>query len=95
MNADGKRHATLCIVDVPDIRGPPMPFPINGYSVALEDTVDMQFTHPYSLKKCMIKHTQVLILPAFAMTAHKSQGQTLPKVVLDLECCHGTEYPYL
>lgn len=94
-DADGNRHAISCIVDVPDTTGPPMPDLPNGYSVALEDTVDMRFTHPYSLKKCTIKRTQVPIIPAFAMTAHKSQGQTLPKVVLDLECCHGTESPYV
>lgn len=34
-------------------------------------------------------------MPAFAMTAHKAQGQTLEKVVVDLECCRGTESPYV
>ena len=55
----------------------------------------MKFTHPYSSKKCTIKCTQVPIMPAFSMTAHKAQGQTLAKVIIDLECCNCTESPWL
>jgi hypothetical protein len=29
------------------------------------------------------------------MTAHKAQGQTLEKVIIDLESCRGTESPYV
>ena len=29
------------------------------------------------------------------MTAHKAQGQTLNKVIVDLESCRGTESPYV
>ncbi|KAH9852991.1 hypothetical protein C2E23DRAFT_702513, partial [Lenzites betulinus] len=29
------------------------------------------------------------------LTAHKSQGQTFSKVVVDLESCRGTEAPYV
>ena len=29
------------------------------------------------------------------MTAHKAQGQTLHKVIVDLESCRGTESPYV
>ncbi|KAL1659065.1 hypothetical protein GGF50DRAFT_33099, partial [Schizophyllum commune] len=29
------------------------------------------------------------------MTAHKSQGQTLEKVIVDLEGCRGSEAPYV
>jgi len=43
----------------------------------------------------MIKRTQLPIAPAFAMTAHKAQGQTLDKVIIDLESCKGTESPYV
>jgi hypothetical protein len=55
----------------------------------------MRFTHPYSHKVCTIKRTQVPIMPAFAMTTHKAQGQTMDKVIVDLESCHGTESPYV
>ncbi|KAI0348767.1 hypothetical protein OH77DRAFT_1386661, partial [Trametes cingulata] len=29
------------------------------------------------------------------MTAHKSQGQTFERVIVDLESCRGTEAPYV
>ena len=29
------------------------------------------------------------------MTAHKSQGQTMTKVIVDLQSCRGTEAPYI
>ncbi|KAF8338562.1 hypothetical protein F5887DRAFT_833925, partial [Amanita rubescens] len=29
------------------------------------------------------------------MTAHKSQGQTLNKAIIDLKDCRGTEAPYV
>ncbi|KAJ8580889.1 hypothetical protein M405DRAFT_698716, partial [Rhizopogon salebrosus TDB-379] len=29
------------------------------------------------------------------MTIHKSQGQTLERVIVDLESCSGTESPYV
>ena len=55
----------------------------------------MTFRHPHSGKKCTIRRTQLPILPAFAMTAHKAQGQTMEKVLVDLESCKGTESPYV
>ena len=70
--------------------------PFNKHSVVvLQDTTDMRFVHPYSHKVCSIKCTQVPIMPAFAMTAHKAQGQTMDKAIVDLESCHGTESPYV
>jgi hypothetical protein len=44
-----------------------------------------------------MKRTRLPILPSFAMTAHKSQGQTLKKVIIDLKNCRirGTESPYV
>ncbi|KAI0077939.1 hypothetical protein K474DRAFT_1569156, partial [Panus rudis PR-1116 ss-1] len=29
------------------------------------------------------------------MTAHKSQGQTMTNIIVDLQNCHGTEAPYV
>ncbi|EKM80524.1 hypothetical protein AGABI1DRAFT_38352 [Agaricus bisporus var. burnettii JB137-S8] len=29
------------------------------------------------------------------MTAHKAQGQTLQKAIVDLQSCHGCEAPYV
>ncbi|KIL57047.1 hypothetical protein M378DRAFT_48892, partial [Amanita muscaria Koide BX008] len=45
--------------------------------------------------KCVIHCTQVPLLPAFAMTAHRAQGQTLENVIIDLQSCKGTETPYV
>ena len=41
------------------------------------------------------KRKQVPIEPGFAITAHKAQGQTMGKVVVDLAGCAGTEQPYV
>ncbi|KAF9005689.1 hypothetical protein BDQ17DRAFT_1353580 [Cyathus striatus] len=64
-------------------------------AVVLRDTTDLKFTHPHSSKRCVIKRTQIPLLPAFAMTAHKAQGKTLEKVIVDLQSCRGTEAPYV
>ena len=42
-----------------------------------------------------VKRTQVPILPAYSMTAHKAQGQTFSNVIVDLESCKGSEAPYV
>lgn len=61
----------------------------------LPDVIDMTFTHPYTKKSCVIKCTQVPVMPAFAMTAHCAQGQAVKHVIIDLESCCGTEVPYV
>ncbi|KAF8221249.1 hypothetical protein L208DRAFT_1329163 [Tricholoma matsutake] len=57
--------------------------------------MDLTFIHPRSKKTCTVIHTQVPIVPAFAMTAHRAQGQTIEKVIINLESCRGTEAPYV
>ena len=92
----GNRYAVSCVVESPNISastnlsmlGP-------NQAVVLQDTIDLVFRHPHSNKKCLIKRTQLPIAPAFAMTAHKAQGQTFNKVIVDLESCRGTESPYV
>jgi hypothetical protein len=37
----------------------------------------------------------VPIVPAYAVTAHRAQGQSMEKVIVDLESCQGTEAPYV
>ena len=61
----------------------------------LEDATPMTFTNPYSHKKCSIKRTQLPIVPAFAMTTHKSQGKTLPTAIMDIQSCCRTESVYV
>ena len=68
--------------------------PEQCYAV-IKDTINMKFEHPFSHKKCSFKRTQILIISAYSMTAHKAQGQTLDHVIIDPESCKGTEAPYV
>ncbi|KAF9787359.1 hypothetical protein BJ322DRAFT_719340 [Thelephora terrestris] len=51
--------------------------------------------HPVSGRSCVMKQFQVPLMPGFAMTTHKAQGLTLPRVIVDLSSCRGTEPPYV
>ena len=46
-------------------------------------------------KRCIIKRKQVPVEPGFVMTAHKAQGQTMARVVVDRAGCSGTEQLYV
>jgi hypothetical protein len=87
VDKEGRRHAISCVIEAPHTTGEKMPQLPEHHVVALEDTTDMKFVHPHSHKMCTIKCTQVPIVPAFAMTAHKAQGQTLTNALIDLESC--------
>lgn len=91
----GRRHAISCVVYAPNTDGRCLPNLPEQYVVALEDTQDIELRHPFSMKSVKIKRTQVPIVPAFAMTAYKAQGQTLSKAIVDLASCSGTECPYV
>jgi hypothetical protein len=91
---EGIRHAISCEIKAPTTTAA-LPDLLPHHVVALQDTVDMRFVHPHSQKSCTMKRTQVPIVPAFAMTAHKSQGQTMEQVIIDFQNCHGTESPYV
>ena len=92
----GDRYAVSCVVESPNISSSTTLSMLHAnQAVVLQDTVDLTFQHPHSHKKCLIKRTQLPIAPAFAMTAHKAQGQTFRKVIIDLESCRGTESPYV
>src|ERR1700722_18509532 len=91
----GERHAISCVIRSESITGDPLPTLNEHQAVAIADDTRMLFKHPASQKKCTIRRTQLPILPAFAMTAHKSQGLTLPKAFIDLESCRGSESSYV
>jgi ATP-dependent exoDNAse (exonuclease V) alpha subunit len=55
----------------------------------------MHFIHPYSHKTCTIRRTQLPISPAFAMTAHKAQGQTVQQAIVDIQSCQSVESVYV
>ncbi|KAJ6576493.1 hypothetical protein DFH09DRAFT_1311176 [Mycena vulgaris] len=63
--------------------------------VSLQDTTEIALTHPHSKSTIVIKRTQLPILPAFAMTAHKVQGKTYERCVVNFTGCRGTESPYV
>ena len=90
-----ERHAISCVISSDSITGEPLPTLSNHQAVAIADDTHIQFMHPASKKRCIIHRIQLPILPAFAMTVHKSQGLTLDKVFADLESCRGSESPYV
>jgi len=92
---EGRRHARSCIIHSSDTICEDLPHLHSGEIVALENSVELRFSHPHSHKQCKIIRTQVPVLPAFAMTTHKAQGRTLPNAIIDIQSCRGTEAPYV
>ena len=93
---DGIRSLKSCVIEVPDITCDPLPHLPPKHVAILSDTTEMRpIIHPASGKNCTMKRFQVPLTPGFAMTAHKAQGLTLPRVVIDLASCKGTEPPYV
>ncbi|PPR06558.1 hypothetical protein CVT24_001578 [Panaeolus cyanescens] len=93
-DSNGRRYATSCIVESPSIVSDPLSGLLPNEAVVLAETTDLTFTHPHSGRRCNLKRSQLPLVPAFAMTAHKSQGQTLKQAIIDLEGCRGTETPW-
>ena len=92
---EGRRRLTSCVVHLDDTEGEVLPY-LGPHEVPiLSDNADLVFTHPYSKASMTIQRTQVPILPAYSMTAHKAQGQTFSKVIVDLQGCRGSEAPYV
>jgi ATP-dependent exoDNAse (exonuclease V) alpha subunit len=88
---DGRRHALSCVVEAPDTTPGIIPDLPAHHVVSLRDNIDIIFKHPHSGVSLSVKRTQLPILPAFAMTAHKAQGKTLTACVVNFTGCHGTE----
>lgn len=95
VDEQGQRHAISCEIEAPTTTCENLPNLAAQHVAALQDTVDMCFIHPHSRKSCTIKRTQLPIIPAFAMTAHKAQGQTMERAIVDLQSCFGTESAYV
>lgn len=95
IDQSGNRYAISCVVESDTISSEPLAGLAPKQAVVMQETTHMTFRHPHSGKKCTIQRTQLPIVPAFAMTAHKAQGQTMDKALMDLESCKGTESPYV
>lgn len=91
----GNQHATSCVIYAEDTSPDPLPGLPPHHVVALAEPVKIQFENKYSFKRCTITRTQLPVLPAYAFTAHKSQGQTYNKVIVDLKSCRGSAAPYV
>ena len=91
----GNRHAHSCIIHTESVNGSCLPHLKTFEIVALEDETSMTFSHPHSNKKCTFRRTQLPVMPAFALTVHKSQGSTLSNAILDLESCLSMEAAYV
>ena len=95
LNGDNCRVLTACTIFLADNPHPPMPGLTRGEFPILPDTTSFHYRHERRGISFSIKRKQCPLLPAFAMTAHKSQGQSLPNVIVDLESCSGSEAPYM
>lgn len=93
---DGKRYLTSCIVELPDFTGDDLPhLPPKHVPILPNDTEMRSFRHPNSGRSCTLRRYQVPLDAGFAITAHKAQGQTMKKVIVDLNSCVGTEAAYV
>ncbi|KAJ2912290.1 hypothetical protein MD484_g8126, partial [Candolleomyces efflorescens] len=92
----GHRILTSCVVLISSSGDNPMPNLESHEMPILSDSESIQITHPYNReKKYTFERRQVPIVPAFAMTAHRAQGQTMGRVIIDLESCSGVSAPYV
>ena len=82
-------------MEIPGADAVDMPHLAECHFPILPDVTEVKFEHSASHKRCVIKRKQVPIEPGLAITAHKAQGQTMGKVVVNLAGCAGTEQPYV
>ena len=94
-DADSHRHAHSCIAKTSDATQELLSNLPEQHAVALEDTVDLAFTHPHSGKKSKFRRMQLPIMPGFTITAHKVQGLTIQSLIIDLKGYRGMESPYI
>jgi len=92
---EGHRHAHSCVIRAEKPTGPPLPHLQEHQIPVLTDETMLTFTHPHSHLRSSFQRNQLPITPAFAFTAHKSQGNTLKSAILDLESCLTTEAVYV
>lgn len=83
------------MVEIDDACPDPMSHLLAGNCPIMADTTKISYTHPFSKCSCSFSHTQVPIVPVYAVTAHRAQGQSMEKVIVDLESCQGMEAPYV
>lgn len=91
-----RRYLTSCIVELPDAMTDVLPSLPQKHVAVLPDTMEMKpFRHPNSGQSCTLRRYQIPLDAGFAITAHKAQGQTMEKLIVDLASCIGTEAAYV
>ena len=95
LNAKGDRILTSCSVALHNPTGDQMPWLAADEVPILAESTSFTISHHYQKTAQTFKRKQVPLSPAFALTAHRSQGQSLEKVVVDLKNVHGSEAPYV
>jgi PIF1-like helicase len=93
--SNGNRVLKHCIVHIPSAHAAPMNGLADHEFPILPDTNTVRYQGSRLKHFLSFKQTQLPLIPAFAMTAHKSQGQTIQKAIIDLATCRGTEPPYV
>jgi hypothetical protein len=94
VNNRRQRVLTSVVIKVADANLS-MPFLEDTEVPILADIVDLRFTNKHSKSSKTIRRQQVAIVPAFAMTAHRAQGQTMPYVIADLEGARSVKAAYV
>ncbi|KAF5335803.1 hypothetical protein D9611_009612 [Ephemerocybe angulata] len=94
-NRKGQRVLTSCVVRIADSTDIAMPGLDKHEMPILSDSVEMSFNNKWAKTSKSAQRKQVAVVPAFAMTAHRAQGQTLSHVIVDLYSCRGTEAAYV
>lgn len=98
LNKRGQRVLTSVVVTIDDSTGDVMPELDEHDIPILCDSVTMVFEGRNRSGKTRrtAQRRQVAIVPAFSMTAHRAQGQSMEHVIVDIESCRpGSEAPYV
>ncbi|KAF5334229.1 hypothetical protein D9611_014313 [Ephemerocybe angulata] len=94
-NRRGQKVLTSCIVNIPGCSALQMPHLSADEIPILSDSIEVAFSRYGGKNAKTVRRQQVAIVPAFAMTAHRAQGQTMENVIVDLQSCSSTESAYV
>jgi hypothetical protein len=92
---EGHHHATSYVIKTNNTTGPALPHLENNQVAILADDTTLTFTHPHSHLQSTFRRTQLPITPVFALTAHKSQGNTVHAAILDIKSCLTIKATYV
>lgn len=93
---NGEQAVSYCIVHLPNTTAPALPhLAPQEYPIMQESMYISYKSSKRNLPGISFKRIQIPSIPAFAMTTHKSQGQTLHQAIIDLDSCCGSEAPYV